>query len=180
MEDVVQKKLDNLDPDAMALAEYASCIGRLFDYKAAMSVQTVSNPEEVLNKLQNAGIVIIDNDAVEFCHAIFQDVIYKGIGDRWKSSHHLSLGEYYEAAYSSSIDDVLYDLAKHFSRSIKHEKGYEYCYRAGEKAENIFALEQAIKFYIDSLNLLSKAKSIDDYQGKTLDLLERKIGRAHV
>ncbi len=176
VDEMIQRRLENLDPESMALAEYTSCIGRMFESKAAMSIKIARDPVQALQRLQDSGIIIINNGTSEFCHAIFQDVIYKGIGNRWKSSYHKHLGEYYEEGYVNRTEEVLYDLAKHFSRSNEYEKGFDYCYKAGEKAENIFALEQAISFYKDSLNSLLKIRSIDDHEGKRLDLLERMGG----
>ncbi len=173
VDEVIQRRLENLDPETMALAEYASCIGRAFNTRIMMSIKAVQDPTQAFKKLQNSGIIISNDDITEFSHAIFQDIIYKDISDRWKSSYNKSIGEYYEIAYMNRTEEVLYDLAKYFSRSNEHKKGFEYCCRAGEKAENIFALEQAISFYDDSLASLLKIRSIDDHQGKRLDLLER-------
>ena len=53
VEEVVQRRLENLDPEAIALAEYASCIGRTFESRAAMSIQAARDPARGLQRLQN-------------------------------------------------------------------------------------------------------------------------------
>ncbi len=156
VEDVVHRRLEMLEPDAMAMAEYVSCIGRVFDHSAAHSIQLLRDASFALEKLQANGILIATNGKAEFTHAIFQDVIYLGIGNRWKSIYHKSLGEYYEEAYVDRSDEVLYDLARHFSRSNEHTKAFDYCIRAGEKAENAYAPEQAMEFYNQAIACFRK------------------------
>ncbi|MCK5038792.1 MAG: tetratricopeptide repeat protein [Thermoplasmata archaeon] len=178
VDEVVQRRLENLTPEIMALAEYASCIGRSFDSQTALSIQAARDPAQALQGLQDSGIITLNNGTAEFCHAIFQDVIYDGIGDRWKSSYHLSLGEYYETAYSENLDDVYYDLARHFFRSRKHDKAFTYCFGAGEKAENAFAIEQAISFYQNGLSLIPKLRQDPARSGKEMECLTR-LGDLH-
>ncbi|MEW5937754.1 MAG: AAA family ATPase [Candidatus Thermoplasmatota archaeon] len=177
VEDVVHRRLETLDPDAMALAEYASCIGREFERSVAFSLGTLRDAPAALDKLEVAGVVMANDGTAEFCHAIFQDVIYESIGGRWRSAYHKSLGEHYEEAYKDRIDEVLYELAKHFSRSNERQKAFDYCLRAGEKAENAFAPEQAITYYKDALPFLPKAR-LTDAGDKEIWILER-LGNAH-
>ena len=60
---------------------------------------------------------------------------------------------------------MLYELAKHFSRSGDREKGYGYCIRAAEKAEGVFAAEQAIGFYESALGLAGRTRDQSDIAG---------------
>ena len=171
VEEVVQRRLESLDPETMALAEYASCIGRSFEYCVVNSIPSSLDPSEAIAKLKNKGIVILKNGTLEFCHAIFKDEIYKGIEGRWRSTYHLSLGEYYEGAYSENIGEAYYDLARHFYLTREHEKAFDYCFLAAEKAENTFAFEQAITFYLDSNSLIPKLKN--STPDKEIDCLTR-------
>jgi predicted ATPase len=178
VEAVVHRRLEGLDPETMAIAEFASCIGRRFDRAMAMSCQTLKNPEISLEKLLIAGLIDTKNGMAEFNHALFHETIYQGISPRWKSAHHKSLGEYYERFYSEKIDDVLYELAKHFSRSSEHQKSVDYCVRAGEKAEVSYAVEQASRYYeraVDTMKKLPPGKVVPDAEK---DLLKR-IGQLY-
>ncbi len=148
VEEVIHRRLDLLEPDAMSMAEFISCIGREFDMKIPMTTEMIVDPETALQKLEDTGI-ILDR---QFSHALFQEVIYSGINQRWQAAYHQNIGEIYEKLYDS--DGVIYELARHFSRSREARKGFEYCSRAGEKAEVSLAPEQAAKYYelaIDSL-----------------------------
>ncbi len=159
VEDIVLRRLDLLDPDALAMAEYSSCIGRVFDTDIAMTMASIKAPKEALDKLRDNGLVTVNEGRVEFSHTIFRDVIYDMLGERWKAVYHRSLGEYYEKTYKNQLDDVAYELARHYSKSNVHQKGMEYNMRAGEIAESSYAPELAIGFYIEALITLKRLRS---------------------
>ncbi|KYK31310.1 MAG: hypothetical protein AYK23_04010 [Candidatus Proteinoplasmatales archaeon SG8-5] len=177
VEDVVHRRLGTLTPDVMAMAEYSSCIGRVFASEVALSIDSLKDPSAALGELQGTGIVVANNGNSEFSHAIFQEVIYGGIGERWRSAHHRNLGEYYESTYANRLDEVLFDLAKHFSLSNEHQKAYDYCCQAGDMAENTFATEQAIDFFDKALERLPNLK-LEDRAEREAELFER-LGDLH-
>lgn len=170
IEEIVNRKLENLDLDSMAMAEYLSCIGHRFDISAAASNPISMHPNSALDKLLQSGVIVKKNGDMEFSHAVFQDVIYKGIGNRWKLVNHKTIGEHLELSYSDRLDEVIFDMAKHFSRTKEYDKTSRYCITAGEKAESSFALEQSLKFYDDALLALS---NINDVQENRSQILER-------
>jgi len=156
VEEVVNHRLETLDPNSMAMVEYVSCIGQRFDTSLAASNRLMKDSDESLEKLLASGILLRKNGTLEFSHAVFQSVIYSGIGERWKTGHHRSIGEYLEMTYPDRLDEVIYDLARHFSKTKEYRKISDYCIKAGEKSENSFAMEQALVFYSEALAALSK------------------------
>ncbi len=155
LEEIVEKRLENLDMGSMMLAEYASCIGREFDKNIMVSA---IESESVMRRLSSSGIVVFNDGKGEFIHGIFQEVIYNGIKPRWKQIYHRSIGRYYESEYMGREDEVIYDLARHFSYTNEYEKAFDYSLKAGEKAESTYAAEQAIGFYEQALNLLENIR----------------------
>jgi predicted ATPase/lipopolysaccharide biosynthesis regulator YciM len=172
VEEVVNRRLESLDPDSMAMVEYASCIGQKFDASLAASNRMVKDVDASLEKLLGSGILLRKNGTLEFSHAIFQTVIYNSIGERWKTGHHKIIGEHLESSYAETLDTVIYDIARHFSRTKEFRKCSIYCKRAGEKAEAAFAVEQALGFYNDALFALSKLDDTYAHE-RILDILER-------
>jgi predicted ATPase len=156
VQDVVGKRLECLNAGAMALAEYVSCVGREFDDDIALSFEFGRDAPAALCTLKDQDIVVVKDGVMQFSHAIYQDFIYSSIGERWKSAYHKSLGGYYEDAYRNNPDEVMYELARHYSRSNAYPKGLEYCMKAGEKAEFAYAPEQAVVYYKLALESLSK------------------------
>jgi tetratricopeptide (TPR) repeat protein len=156
VQEVVQKRLGSLDAGTIALAEYVSCIGKEFDDDLALSYEYGKDVPAALVTLKDRGIVLVKDNTMQFSHAIYQDFIYSSIGERWKRAYHKNLGEYYENVYRSNPDEVMYELARHYSRSGDPEKGFDYSTRAGEKAVASFATEKAMELYESSLALAEK------------------------
>ena len=153
IEEIVHHRLDLLPPDAVAMAEFASCIGRNFNISEAGTIGTLGDPQAALDTLVEAGIITIDDGGAGFAHGLFHSFIYDQVAPRWKTTYHRSLGEYYEKAYDENLDMVAYELARHFSRTRENSKTVKYGIMAGEMAESSFAPEQAISFY----NIASEA-----------------------
>ncbi len=147
VEEVVINKLMNLEPDSLSLSEYASCIGRVFPRSVIQAFKNVEDPDHSFEKLRLARVIKKCGDNGEFMHGIIQDVVYNSMGDIRKSIYHKSLGEYYEDTYLDRMDEVAYDLARHFSHTREYHKTFRYSFRAGDRAANAFAPEQALLFY---------------------------------
>ncbi|MFO7619407.1 MAG: tetratricopeptide repeat protein, partial [Thermoplasmata archaeon] len=173
VEEVVNRRLDALDPDSMAMVEYVSCIGQKFDSSLAASNRMIKDADASLEKLLATGVLLRKSGSLEFSHAVFQSVIYNGIGERWKAGHHKSIGEFLEHRFSGNTDDGVYELARHFSKTKEFRKTSEYCIRAGEKAEGSYAMEHALEFYQIALGALSKLDS-SQTKGEFLNIMERE------
>jgi predicted ATPase len=172
IEDIVLRRLESLEPAALALAEYSSCAGREFPSNLVLSVPTFRKPERSLASLEQAGIVSIHGKAVEFRHAMFMEAIYNSVTPKWRMTYHKGIGEYYESAYKGRHDEVIYELARHFANSNEQIKAFEYCSKAGEKAESTFAMEKAAEFFKWALVALQKIKIIGQTE-RELELNER-------
>jgi predicted ATPase len=166
VESIVQRRLSSLSVDAMALAEYSSCIGKEFDRDVSRSLSSVSDIPGAFRSLETAGILSFSNGTARFTHSLFQDVTYESISPHWRSLYHKSIGEYYESAYADDLDAVQYELARHFSRSKEFEKAFEHCIKAAEKAESAYAPEQAAAFYTDAREAMPK--DVSDEQAVAL------------
>ena len=172
VEELARIRLESLEPGAISMAEYASCMGREFPLPALQSLGMVQNSLEAANALVESGIVTVSGERGEFVHALFQEVIYGSITGRWRSVYHRSVGEYLEEAYRENTEPVLYELAKHFSRSSENAKAFDYCNRAGDRAADVLAAELAIDFYESAMSL---AQPLHISLGTEVEL-RRKLG----
>ncbi len=176
IEELVHRKLEAIEPDALSIVEFSSCIGREFDINIPGSSRMVSDIGSAISKLEDSGLIQIINEKAIFTHALFQEVIYKGITDRWRSVYHQNIGEIYESLYNH--DMVIFELARHFSRSRKHSKAFDYCSRAGERSEAMLAPEQAIDYYLDAIKALDNMRKITGTNESRGELLQR-LGDAY-
>ncbi len=173
IDEAVMRRLEGLSPEALAMAEYASCIGQVFDMGIIASHASLSNPELALTKLEDSGILSMDGDILTFSHPIFQEVIYDNINNRWRSIYHRNLGNYLEVKYQHDIDEVVYDIARHFGRSIEYDKAFMYSVKAAEMAEGSFAPEEAKNFYEFCLGIIPKLRSMSSMLLRKEDIMER-------
>ncbi|MGM0510664.1 MAG: tetratricopeptide repeat protein [Thermoplasmatota archaeon] len=172
IEEVVVRRLELLEPEDIAFVEYISCEGGEIDTKVTDYFPLISDVEESVSSLTSSGILVPRDDKIEFSHAIFRDVIYDNVPRWWKVSHHRNLGAYYEETFVDNVEGVLYELARHFYNTNEHEKAFDYSFRAGEKAENELAPEQAVRFYNNSLDVMKDLKVSEKPISKT-DILNR-------
>jgi tetratricopeptide (TPR) repeat protein len=173
IDEVVKRRLGSLDPDALAFAEYASCIGREFPLDIATSVPSINDAAASAGKLGASGIVQLSPGKGAFVHALFQSAVYGSISPRWRAAHHRSIGEWYERAHAGDLGGVMYELARHFSLTEEHPKAYDYCARAGERASDSYAAEQAIAYFNGALRALRLSRGLPDPDAKASVLLER-------
>jgi predicted ATPase/Tfp pilus assembly protein PilF len=176
--EIVERRLESLDPDVMAMAEYASCIGHEFETAVALAAPLLENSRELLEKLRTAGIVKFTGATWEFSHALFQSAIHDSLTLRWKSAHHRSIGEYFENAFAGRLNDAAYELARHFSSTADHAKSFIYNDMAGEKAEKSLAAETALGFCSQALDALAHWDLAPDRVG-TERRLRFKMGELH-
>ncbi len=172
IEEVVVRRLELLEPEDIALVEYISCEGGEIDTEVTDYFPLISDINRSVSNLSSSGILNPRDDKIEFSHAIFRDVIYENVPRWWKVSHHRNLGAYYEETFVDDIEGVLYELARHFYNTNEHEKAFDYSFRAGEKAENELAPEQAVRFYNNSLEVMNELKRREKPISKT-DILNR-------
>jgi len=168
IQDLIVQRIRVLNAEALSLLEYASCIGSEMDADTLFSIPHITKPKQPFLSLCQTGILEERGNKVGFSQTIFMDAIYQGISPRWKPILHKSLGEHLEQ--SSNIEDVLYDLARHFSQTWEHDKAFRYCMSAGETAKAHFAPEQALIFYQWAKKALPKSTIIRDRKVKGLEI----------
>ena len=73
---------------------------------------------------------------------------------------HGEVGERLEEIYASQIDEHYEILAYHYSRSINMEKAIHYLMKAGDKAKDAYASQQALEYYSQALELANESQEI--------------------
>ncbi len=182
VEEVVGRRLDTLDARAVAVAEYASCIGENFNFPDLASLSSLGDPGPEVEKLKKSGVFAAKDAGLGFSHAMFRQVTYETISGRWKTVYHRNLGEYCERTREARGGDAVYELARHFSASGDNPKAFGYLLEAGERAEGAYAAELARGFYGTALDIMPKlgaGYADDGVRAQILEKLadsERRVG----
>ncbi|PWU21018.1 MAG: hypothetical protein C5B48_11785, partial [Candidatus Rokuibacteriota bacterium] len=147
IEGVVAARIDLLPRPAAATLGTASVIGRRVPLPLLRALEGEIALEESLDQLVAAGLLDRSaSDGVEllsFHHALVQDVAYGRLLRRNRRDLHRRVGETAEDLYGAG-DDVIDLLARHFYLGEAGEKAVGYLVRAGARAKQLFANEEAI------------------------------------
>jgi adenylate cyclase len=168
IKEVVKNRIDTLDKTCEKILEYGSVIGQNFQYKILEEVASMDEEKllQTLDKLIDAKIIsehTSPNDIFyTFYHPIIMEVIYNNLSDEKKQKLHKEIGARIEKINEKDIDDVIYDLARHFMASKEYKKCMKYSIRAGNKAKKMFAPDEALKYYKIALGALEKIGKKED------------------
>ncbi|HUO73531.1 MAG TPA: AAA family ATPase [Solirubrobacteraceae bacterium] len=182
VKDVIARRLERLDMQAIEWLRVAAVIGRDFD--AALLERVVNlDEDEFLNTLDEAlaAGLVIESPArpghYSFGHALIRETLYEGMSAPRRARTHRRVGEALEAA---GDERNLTALALHFTRaagSQDAEKAIEYARRAGAQASAMLAHEEAGEHYSRALEVLERFAAGDDARRCELLLA---LGEAHV
>lgn len=156
------QRVDSLSPKSKSFLRTASVIGRRFPAKLVMR----EGPERdlALTELKKAALLIEDSalDQLRFKHALVQDAIYEGLLSADRRSIHAKIAHRLEDLFAGSEEDVAEDLARHFEIADEPISAARYCFIAGEKALELFALRDAARWFDRCLLLFPKELNSED------------------
>ncbi len=158
VKDVLARRLDRLDANAIEWLRVAAVIGR--DVDEALLERVVSlDEEDFLNALDQAlaaGLVVespFRRGYYSFSHALIRETLYEGMSAPRRARIHRRVGE---ALEDQGAERNLTALALHFTRAAgpqDAEKAIEYACRAGEQATEMLAHEEAAGHYAQALEV---------------------------
>jgi adenylate cyclase len=147
IEGVLAARIDLLPRPAAVTLGTASVIGRRMPLPLLRAVAGDLALAESVDQLVAAGLLDRSaSDGVElltFHHGLVQDVAYGRLLRRNRRDLHRRVGEIAEELYGAG-DDVIDLLARHFYLGEAVDKAIGYLVRAGTRAKQLFANEEAI------------------------------------
>ncbi len=172
VKDVLKRRINfHISEKSRKIAELGSIIGNDISF-SLLSKCSEMNENELLDSIEELlerGIwkEVLGDDSFSFNHKLIKTIIYEDIIEPKKKMLHRIVAENIEELYEDQIDDYHSDIGHHYEIAQEPEKAIEHYIKGGEKAEKVFAHEDAIKLYENALDIA--------YDDKKLDLLE-KIG----
>jgi predicted ATPase/class 3 adenylate cyclase len=106
-----------------------------------------------------------------FAHLLVRQVAYEELLLKTRADLHAQAGAALERIYAGHVDDVLRELADHYSRSPAHDKALEYLARAGDRAASLFAYREAEGYYRRALELVERRPELGPRRLRVLDRL---------
>lgn len=169
LQNVIMARVDRLEPADKITLQTASVIGRVFQKKLLANIMadnlSDSELESSLNELQLREFLLrhlptnITPRAVSlqkeyiFKQDIAQNVVYNSLLLSHRRSLHRRIGEEIENLYPDNCDEFANSLAAHFEKGNVLNKAIYYFRVAADRAKDLFANEDAIYFYSQTLRL---------------------------
>ncbi|MFA9563593.1 MAG: AAA family ATPase [Acidimicrobiales bacterium] len=166
---LIERALDQLDPDELDLLQVAAVVGRDFPafLVAAGTGSPVDSTESALGLLARRGrfVEAIGDESwpdgtvstvFRLTHDLHRQVLHERIPAGRRASIHGAVGERLEVAAGHRVDEYAADLADHFLASGQTERGVAYLHRAGELAMARSAHLEALDWFERALTLMAE------------------------
>jgi len=155
---MIMARVDRLEESAKETLRVASVVGR--EFKEKLIERVMDRPVNVfLNRTTDERLTYL-RDVTEldyvFSHVMIKDVVYDSILRQRRASIHRSVAEIMEDIYALKLSDFYGILAYHNSRAENWGKALEYSVRAGEKAKDEYANDEAVNYYKNALAILRR------------------------
>jgi class 3 adenylate cyclase/tetratricopeptide (TPR) repeat protein len=172
VEGLLASRIDLLPRPAANVLQTASVIGRVVPVPLLAAVRgDEGDLAGVLETLVQRGFFdLIGQDEVPtvgFHHALVQDVAYSRLLRRQRRDLHRRVAEVAESLYGAG-DDVLDLLARHLYLGEAGGKAIEYLVRAGERARQLYANEEAILHFGRAAELIEQEPSSSERRTEIL------------
>jgi class 3 adenylate cyclase/tetratricopeptide (TPR) repeat protein len=164
--EVIERRVERLGEEALEVLRVAAVIGRAFDLEL-LSRAVEAREDELLDNLDAAVAASVLSESSEqvgrfrFAHALINQTLYEGIGATRRARMHQRVAETLEEVYGADPADHLSELALHWrlaAVSVQKIKAADYARRAGERALESLAPDEALKLFSDALELTDEAQ----------------------
>ena len=159
VEKVILARLDRLSPISHEVITAAAALGRRFALPLLEGVLE-TGAGDALHELQRLGLVEQSRrwpqPEYRFRHALIQETAYRTLLGPARARLHRRAAEWLEERYADRDAEVLGLLAHHWLAAENEAKATGYLLRAGDKARQEYALDEAIEHYRVLLPLLER------------------------
>jgi ABC-type oligopeptide transport system substrate-binding subunit/class 3 adenylate cyclase len=157
VETVILARLDRLSAESRDVVTAGAALGRRFALPLLEGV--LERPAgDTLHELQRLGLIEQGRrwpqPEYRFRHALIQETAYRTLLGPARARLHRRAAEWLEERYAGRDAEVLGLLAHHWLAAENEDKARAYLLRAGDKARQEYALDEAIGHYGDLLPLL--------------------------
>jgi DNA-binding SARP family transcriptional activator/tetratricopeptide (TPR) repeat protein len=168
--EVIGRRLETVTEDCRRTLGVAAVLGREFDLETLAEV-TGRPAGELIDLLDEAVAdrIVVEvpgmPDRLRFSHVLIRDVLYDELGAARRRRLHDRAGEALEELRSADPDPHLAELAYHFFEAGPTGdpgKALEYARRAGDRAVEQLAYEEAARLYELAIRVLRTAGQTDE------------------
>jgi tetratricopeptide (TPR) repeat protein/tRNA A-37 threonylcarbamoyl transferase component Bud32 len=162
VKNIVKARIGRLDEDCQNVLTLASFVGNDFTLDALCGVSGVEEDKLLgtMETILKSGLVkekvIRGEDVYSFADVIVRDVVHEEVSHIRHKKLHGVAGRALEKVYAKRIDEHFSELALHFLESGEKDKSLDYFLKAGEKAQRVYAHNEAFSYFQHALELLEE------------------------
>ncbi len=176
---VIERRINRLSDETVRIVQIGSVIGESIPFDLLSGTVDMSDIDlldhiDILTR-NNIWKESMDEEKFFFSHELIEDTVYRSIKGLKKKLLHKKIAENIRDIYEDQLDEWYSELARHQVVAENYSEALDYYIKAGEKAENVYANEDAIELYEKALELYDKANKRDI---EKLDII-RKITKAY-
>ncbi|MCJ7737634.1 MAG: AAA family ATPase, partial [Anaerolineae bacterium] len=167
IEAVIAARLGRLEPAHRDLLMVASVEGETFTVQVVASAAGLSEREALRTLSQELGarhLLVREvgerrvhgrfTTQYSFAHRLFREYLYRELSPAERRLLHGDVATIMEDLYGDASGSVAVQLAHHYDLAENTEKAAEYAVRAGEQAHEVYANDEAVRWYQRALALL--------------------------
>jgi len=172
----LMSRLDRLGAAARDVAQKAAVIGREFAYELLASVADVAEPPlgEALDRLSNSGLLFAmgtpPRSTYLFKHALIQEAAYASLLRSRRKQLHQLIADRLVAQFSDLAEAEPALVARHYTEAGLGEQAIAFWHKAGARAVQHSALEEAVTMFRRALALLADLPPSPDRDALELDI----------
>ena len=167
MREVIEARLNRLDEVSRQVLETAAVFQQQFYFSTVQKAcdRTEDETLDAFDKMLDAqlikeGEVGIKGSSYDFSHDKIREVTCQQMSGARRQQVHRRVGEALEIECGDRLDEVVSRLAHHFTAGGDKEKALRYSIRAGDRARELYANEEAIAYYQRALELVESKEDI--------------------
>ena len=167
--EVVGRRIERLGESSRSALAAAAVIGRDFDVDLLLEVTGLGEDEllDLLEKAVAASILMERANrpgSFTFAHALITHTLYEDLSATRRARLHKRVAEAIEETCGGDPGARVAELANHWAaatRSVDSDKALEYSRRAGERALENLAPDEAVRWFSQALELQSQQQDPD-------------------
>jgi class 3 adenylate cyclase/tetratricopeptide (TPR) repeat protein len=161
---IIVARLDRLESDLKNLLQQAAVIGRSF---LIHILERLTNITSLMMSLHLATLeefeyirLLTKDPELEyiFKHPLVQEVAYNSLPKKYRKQLHRQVAEIIEKLLHHRLDEFTEILAHHYAHSDAYDKAVEWLKKAGVRAKERYANEEAIKYFQKLISILDELK----------------------
>ena len=159
---VIKKRVSRLDDECQNVLTLASFVGKDFSFEALRGVTGIEESKllEIMERILKAELVkekvVRGQDLYCFGDIIVRDVIHEEVSHLRHKKLHGDVGRALEKVYSGNVNEHFGELAYHFLEGGDKDKASDYFLKASEKAQKVYAHNEAFSYLQHALELLEE------------------------